>query len=74
MNPLYDKMFNSQYVNENYIYSLQRSQYDNDQRVLIMKAVKAIHDYGDAARNIAPEYQEEAFRQCCLAVLEEMGK
>ena len=39
-----------------------------------MNAVKAIHDYFDAARKIAPEYQQMAFDACIAAVVAEMSK
>ena len=74
MNPLLDQMFNNQYVNNDYLQSLQFQYYQQEQCAEIIKAVKAIHDYCDAVRKIAPEYQNEAFRQCALAVLEEMSK
>lgn len=74
MNPLYEQMFNSQHVNEDYLQTLQRQKYHNEQCAEISKAVKAIHDYCDAARKISPEYQNEAFIQCAMAALEEMGK
>lgn len=39
----------------------------------IMNAVKAIHDYFDSARKIAPEYQQMAFDACITAVVTEMN-
>lgn len=74
MNPLYDQMFNPQYVNHDYLYQLrQREQHALEQRQEIAKAVKALHDYCAAARKITPEYQQEAFYACDAAVLEEMN-
>ena len=74
MNPLYDQMFNPQYVNQDYLYQLkQREQHALEQRQEIAKAVKALHDYCAAARKITPEYQQEAFYACAAAVLEEMN-
>lgn len=74
MNPLYDQMFNPQYVNHDYLYQLrQREQHALEQRQEIAKAVKALHDYCAAARKITPEYQQEAFYACAAAVLEEMN-
>ena len=73
MNPLYDQMFNPQYVNQSYLEQLQR-QHDFEQRMEITKAVKAIHDYFDAARKIEPAYQEMAFGACIAAVLAETQK
>lgn len=74
MNPLYDQMFNPQYVNQDYLYQLrQQEQHAWEQRQEIAKAVKALHDYCAAARKITPEYQQEAFYACAAAVLEEMN-
>jgi hypothetical protein len=74
MNPLYDQMFNPQYVNQDYLYQLrQQEQHAWEQRQEIAKAVKALHDYCAAARKITPEYQQEAFYACAVAVLEEMN-
>ena len=74
MNPLYDQIFNQQYVNPNYLLQLQQQQYHAEQHLEIQKAVKALHDYCDAARKIAPEYQQQAFCACAAAILEEMGR
>ena len=75
MNQLYEQLFNPQYVNEEYIrQQLRYQQYREEQQEEIAKAVKAIHDYFDAARKIAPEFQNEAFFQCVVAALEEMNK
>ena len=71
MNQWYGQMFNPQYVNQNYQQQLQM-QHDYEQRQEIAKAVKAIHDYFDAARKIEPEYQEMAFAACIATVLDEM--
>ena len=72
-NPLYDQMFNPQYVNRQYLQQLQ-IQHDYEQRQEIAKAVRAIHDYFDAARKIEPQYQEMAFGACVSAVLAEMQR
>ena len=73
MKPLYEQMFNEQYVNAAYLQSLQQ-QYHLEQRAEITKAVKAIRDYCEAVCKIAPEYQQAAFMECAAAVLEEMGR
>ena len=70
MNPLYDQFFNPQYANVDYLRQLQWQQRDAEQRWEITNIVKAIHDYFDAARKIAPEFQNEAFFQCVVAALE----
>ena len=74
MNPLYNQLFNPQYANEAYLRQLQWQQYDAQQRQEITNIVKAIHDYFDAARKIAPEYQQMAFNACIAAVVSEMNK
>ncbi len=69
MNPLYDQIFNQQYVNEAYLHQLQIQRYHAEQQQEIAKAVKALHDYCDAARRIAPEYQQQAFCACAAVIL-----
>lgn len=72
MNPLYDQIFNQQYVNSDYLQKMQM--HHAEQQAEITKAVKALHDYFDAARKIAPEYQQQAFYACAAAILGEMNK
>ena len=74
MNPLYEQIFNQQYVNEAYLQQLQIQQYHAEQQQEIAKAVRALQDYCDAARRIAPEYQQQAFCACASAILDEMSK
>ena len=74
MNPLYDQIFNQRYVNQTYLQQLQQQQYHAEQQIEIAKAIKALHDYCDAARKIAPEYRQQAFCVCAAAILEEMGR
>lgn len=74
MNPLYDQIFNQQCVNEAYLKQLQIQQYHAEQQQEIAKAVRALHDYCDAARRIAPEYQQQAFCACAAAIINEMSK
>lgn len=73
MNPLYDQIFNQQYVNQAYLQQLQL-QHHSHQQLEIVKAVKALHDYCEAARKIEPAYQQQAFCACAAAILEEMGR
>lgn len=72
MNPLYDQIFNQQYVNPNYLHNLQFHR--AEQQTEMAKAVKALHDYFEAVRKIEPEYQQQAFWACATAILEEMNK
>ena len=74
MNPLYDKIFNQQYVNNDYLSQIQRQQYHAEQQLEIFKATKALRDYCDAARKISPEYQQQAIIACIATILEEMNK
>lgn len=72
MNPLYDQLFNPQYANAEYLRQLQWQQHDAEQRREILNIVKAIHEYFDAARKIAPEYEQMAFNACIAAVVGEL--
>lgn len=74
MNQLYYQLFNPQYANEAYLRQLQWQQYDANQRKEIIKAEQAIHDYFDAFRKIAPEYQQMAINACIAAVVDEMSQ
>lgn len=74
LNPLYNQLFNPQYANQDYFQQLHWQQHDAEQRNEIINAVKAIHDYFDAARKITPEYQQMAFNACIAAVVTEMDK
>ena len=73
MNPLYDQMFNQQYVNPEYLRQVQVQQYHAEQQKEIANAVKALQDYFDAAKKIAPEYRQAAFCACAAVILEEMN-
>jgi len=55
MNPLYDQTLNQQYINPEYLNSFKCS-ITNEQQTEILKAIKALHDYYDAARKIEPAY------------------
>ena len=74
MNSIYNQLFNPQYANEAYLHQFQWQRHDAEQRQEIRNIVKAIHDYFDAARKIAPEYQQMAFDACIAAVVAEMSK
>ena len=73
MNPLYDKIFKQQNVNPTYLQQL-RLQHHSEQQHEIAKAVKALHDYCEAARKIEPAYQQQAFWECAMVIVEEMGR
>ncbi len=74
MNPIYSQIFNPQYTNEEYLRQLQWRQRDAEQRQEIVNVVKALHDYFDAARKIAPEYQQMAIDACIAVIVEEISK
>lgn len=74
MNPLFDQLFNLQYAKVDYLRQFQCQQHDIQQRQEIINIVKSIHDYFNAARRIAPEYQQIAFDACIMAIVEEMRK
>ena len=40
-----------------------------EQQTEIVKTAKAIHDYFDAAREIEPAYQQQAFWACATAIV-----
>ena len=74
MNPLYDQIFNQQYVNNVYVQQLEIRKFHSEQEQEIEKAVNALRDYCVAARKIAPEYREMAVRKCIEVILTEMSK
>ena len=73
MNQLYFQLLNPQYVNEQYYHQLQQ-QFAYEQRVEIMKLVKAVRDCIDTMRRISPEFQQEAIKACIMTIVEEMAK
>ncbi len=72
MNPLYDMIINQQYVNHGYLQQLRQQQYYVEQVQEIEKAVKALKDYCEAVKSIAPEYRQIALRECIAVLLSEM--
>lgn len=74
MNPLYDQLFNQQYVSQAYADQLKVNQHAIEQQKEISNAVKAIKDYMRAVKKIEPMYQQDAFNACVLAILEELNK
>lgn len=74
MNPLYDQLFNQQYVSQGYADQIKVNQHVIEQQREIANAVKAIKDYINAVKKIKPKYQQEAFDACILAILEEMNR
>ena len=74
-----DMMFNPKYVNNNYYsqieqqmqppmqvqqLSLQQLQYNNNQELETIKAVKAMQDLCEAVKNLDNAHQEKAFNLC----------
>ena len=73
-NPLYDKIFNQQYVNSDCLIQIQRQQYHAEQQYEITKAMNALHEYFAAARKISPEYRQQAAMECLAVIWEEISK
>lgn len=75
MNPLYNQMLNPDYVNQDYYYQHQQeiARYQAEQSVEVEKAVKAIHDFCEAAKKIDPYHQQEAFLRCLSVFAVEFG-
>lgn len=72
MNQLYS-IFNPQYINQGFVYQTPQQRYQEEQEREIQKAIKAIHDYCDASRKIAPEYRDTAMQRCLGAIMAEMS-
>lgn len=53
-------IFNPYYFNQDYIRKQQELQFHNGQQAEIVKMVKAIDDFCDAYRKVAPQYIEQA--------------
>ncbi len=62
-------MNNFRCVNPLYNQFVQQ-QYENKQSEEIAKAVKAVSDFCDAMKNIAPEYQNQAHIRCIAKIYE----
>lgn len=66
-----DRMFNPQYVNQDYYLQLQQQHYcDTMQDLEVQKAVKAMHDLCEATKKLDEPHQKQAFYYC----LAEMAK
>lgn len=48
---------------------IEQQNYHQEQQQQILKMRKAIKDYIEAARQVAPEYQQEAINQCLEEIL-----
>ena len=48
---------------------IEQQNYHQEQQQQIMKMRKAIKDYIEAARQVAPEYQQAAINQCLEEIL-----
>lgn len=53
-------IFNPDYFNQDYIRQQQELQFHNGQQAEIVRMVKAIDDFFDACRKVAPQYIEQA--------------
>ena len=74
MNPLYEQMFNPQYVNQQYyLQMLKQQQYERDQNAEVKKAAKAIHDFCEASKKIDAAHQQQAFMACLIEMAKALG-
>lgn len=68
-------LFNKNYINETQYNELLKQkayldkiQFEMDQQKEIGNMLKALNDYFDAAKKIAPQYQQDAFNLCVLEI------
>lgn len=67
-------IFNPYYFNQDYIRQQQEQQFHYDQQVEIMKMLKAIDDFCDAYRKVAPQYREQAQQASITEIWRQMQK
>lgn len=68
----YQNLFNSQYINEEYFQRLQQQNFENYQRNEFSKMLKGLDDFIKASKNIAPQYQQQAFNACVSKICAEL--
>lgn len=66
-------MFNPQYVNPNYYYTMQHIQYNQQQDKKVCDAVKAIHDLCESVKGMDEQHQQTAFCLCLAEMANEFG-
>ena len=68
----YQNLFISQYINEEYFRRLQQQSFESYQNIEFSKMLKGLDDFIRAAKNIAPQYQQEAFNACVTKIYTEL--
>ena len=61
-------LFNSSYINNYNAQQMEAQRKYWEQQGKIRDLVKALHDFLDAAKDITPEYQQQAFDACCAEI------
>lgn len=61
-------LFNPTYITNYNLQQLEEQRKYWEQQKKIEDLVKALHDFLDAAKDIAPEYQQQAFNACCAEI------
>ncbi len=61
-------LFNPAYITNYNLQQLEEERKYWEQQRKIRDMVKAIHDYFDAAKDIEPEYRQQAISACCAEV------
>ncbi len=64
----YQNLFNNQYINLDYYTKLQEQQFQISQQKEIFNMIKALDDFISAANKIAPQYQEQALKECIMYI------
>lgn len=66
-----DRMFNPQYVNQNYYLQLQQQQYyETTQNLEVKKAVKAVQDLCESIKKLDEQHQKQAFYYCLAEMVQ----
>lgn len=70
-----NKMFNPQYVNQQYYNSIKEeiAKYNYEQNKEVANAVNAIHDLCKAIKNLDSQHQQTAFYACLAEMAREMN-
>lgn len=67
-------LFNPNYINNYNNQQIEAQRKYWEQQGKIRDLVKALHDFLDAAKDISPEYQQQAFEACCAMVAAQAAK
>lgn len=67
----YDRMFNPQYVNQDYYLQLQQQQYyETAQNLEVKKTVKAVQDLCESIKKLDEPHQKQAFYYCLAEIVQ----